>query len=75
MVGGTTLGYCAIGSRSSETVPTSTKTIASTFARTGRSMKNFEIIAARYDLPLVIVVSLGETFSPGIARARPLTIT
>src|SRR5215472_7515389 len=44
MVGGTTLGYCAMGSRKSATPPISTKTIASTLARTGRSMKNLEIM-------------------------------
>src|SRR5215469_7727008 len=44
MVGGTTLGYCAIGSRKSATPPIRAKTIASTLARTGRSMKNFEIM-------------------------------
>src|SRR6516162_1243308 len=44
MVGGTTLGYWAMGSRKSATPPISTKTIASTLARTGRSMKNLEIM-------------------------------
>src|SRR5215468_8543554 len=45
MVGGTMLGYCAMGSRNSDTPPMRTKTMASTLARTGRSMKNLEIIA------------------------------
>ena len=43
-VGGTTFGYCATGRANSATPPISTMTIASTFASTGRSMKNFEII-------------------------------
>ena len=41
-VGGTTLGYCDTGNRSSETSPISTNTIASTLERTGRSIKNRE---------------------------------
>src|SRR5690242_13624128 len=45
MVGGTTFGYCAIGSRNSATPPMRTKTMASTLARTGRSMKNLEIMS------------------------------
>src|ERR1700720_3337546 len=45
MVGGTTLGYWATGRAYSATAPISTMTIASTFARTGRSMKNLEIMA------------------------------
>src|SRR5262245_6981919 len=44
MVGGTTLGYCATGNLSSATAPMTTIRMASTFARTGRSMKNFEIM-------------------------------
>src|SRR5215469_11882788 len=43
-VGGTTLGYCDTGRRNSATAPISTKTIANTLARTGCSMKNFDII-------------------------------
>src|SRR4029078_2411935 len=46
MVGGTTLGYCATESRTSETAPITTIRMASTFARTGLSMKNFEIMSA-----------------------------
>src|SRR6478735_8676891 len=41
MVGGTTLGYCATGSFISATAPMTTMRMASTFARTGRSMKKF----------------------------------
>jgi len=47
MVGGTTLGYCATASRMSATAPITTMRMASTFAKTGRSMKNFEIMAHR----------------------------
>src|SRR5215831_7263310 len=45
MVGGTTFGYWAMGRRNSATPPMSTKTMASTLARTGRSMKNLEIMS------------------------------
>src|SRR5258708_15249622 len=44
MVGGTTFGYCATGSENSDTPPITIMSTASTFARTGRSMKNFEIM-------------------------------
>src|ERR1700677_5009613 len=47
MVGGTTLGYWALGNCSSETRPIRTNTNASTLASTGRSMKKREIIAVR----------------------------
>ena len=43
-VGGTTLGYCATGRLNSATPPMTIIRMASTFARTGRSMKNFEIM-------------------------------
>src|SRR5579862_6618617 len=43
MVGGTTLGYWLTGSAKIETAPISTMMMAMTLARTGRSMKNFEI--------------------------------
>src|SRR5262249_9880419 len=42
IVGGTTLGYCEIGSRIRETRPMRTNTKAKTLERTGRSMKNRE---------------------------------
>ena len=48
MVGGTTLGYCATASFNSDTPPMTIMRTASTFARTGRSMKNFEIMTGRY---------------------------
>ncbi len=73
-VGGTTFGYCATGSMYSATRPISTMTMASTLASTGRSMKNFEIIAQGLpaegagDASAVIVVVCGSIFSPGIAR-------
>src|SRR6516162_10231301 len=54
MVGGTTLGYCATASRMSATAPITTMRMASTFAKTGRSMKNFEIMA-----PLIRAGRLG----------------
>jgi hypothetical protein len=41
-VGGVTLGYWATGSRSSATAPITIMTSASTFERTGRSMKKRE---------------------------------
>ena len=47
-VGGVTCGYCATGSENSATPPIRIITTAMTFARTGRSMKNFEIMAGRY---------------------------
>src|SRR5262249_61085942 len=47
IVGGTTLGYCEIGSRTSETRPIRTKTSASTLERTGRSMKKRENMCCR----------------------------
>src|SRR5262249_52171228 len=43
-VGGTTSGYWATGKTSSATAPITMVRIAMTLARTGRSMKNFEII-------------------------------
>src|SRR5882672_8779627 len=44
-VGGTTSGYCATASRNRQTPPIRTIRIAMTLERTGRSMKNFEIMA------------------------------
>src|SRR5436190_2863582 len=44
-VGGVTSGYCATGSDHSDTAPMTIIRIASTLARTGRSMKNLEIMA------------------------------
>src|ERR1700749_5213042 len=44
-VGGTTSGYCATARLNSATPPISTIRIAMTLERTGRSMKNFEIMA------------------------------
>src|ERR1043166_9214356 len=42
IVGGTTSGYCAMGSLTSATTPTITMTIDSTLAKMGRSMKKRE---------------------------------
>ena len=49
-----------------------------TLARTGRSMKNFEIMAGSYLAARgcdSIVCSCGSTFWPGIARNRPAITT
>src|SRR5207302_504548 len=43
MIGGAISGYWAIGKRKKETAPTMTKTIETTEAKIGRSMKNWEI--------------------------------
>jgi hypothetical protein len=47
-VGGTTSGYCATASENSATPPIRIIRIAMTLERTGRSMKNFEIMAGSY---------------------------
>ena len=44
-VGGTTSGYCDTGKANRDAMPITTISMAMTFARTGRSMKNLEIIA------------------------------
>src|SRR4051812_77206 len=43
MVGGATVGYCAIGSLVIDTVPSTSTKSAITHAKTGRSMKNLAI--------------------------------
>ena len=43
MIGGAISGYCAIGSRRKATPPRMTKTIETTAAKIGRSMKKWEI--------------------------------
>ena len=43
-VGGVTSGYCATGSVNTATPPASMKTIDSTEAKIGRSMKKWEIM-------------------------------
>src|SRR5215831_3079013 len=63
MVGGTTLGYCATGSENSATPPITIIRMASTFARTGRSMKNFEIMARGC---LLAVYLFAVTWWPGL---------
>ena len=45
-VGGVMAGYCSTGSRQTEIAPSKIVTIAMTFAKIGRSIKNREIIAA-----------------------------
>src|SRR5213592_63474 len=45
MVGGATVGYCAIGSLVTDTAPITRMNSAITHAKTGRSMKNFDIAA------------------------------
>ncbi|HEY3030391.1 MAG TPA: efflux RND transporter periplasmic adaptor subunit, partial [Bradyrhizobium sp.] len=47
-VGGTTSGYCATARRNRHTPPIRIISIAITLERTGRSMKNFEIMAGSY---------------------------
>ncbi len=47
MVGGAISGYCATGSRENDTPPTMTKTIETTAAKIGRSMKKCEIRIAQ----------------------------
>src|SRR5215831_534644 len=43
MMGGAISGYCAIGNRANDTAPTITKTIETTAAKIGRSMKKCEM--------------------------------
>src|ERR1700729_446925 len=43
MIGGAISGYCAIGSRENDTPPRITKTIETTAAKIGRSMKKCEM--------------------------------
>src|SRR5262252_646619 len=43
MVGGAISGYCATGRRQNDTPPTITKTIATTAAKIGRSMKKCDM--------------------------------
>src|SRR5271154_3786877 len=68
MVGGTTLGYWALGNCRSETRPISTITMARTFASTGRSMKKREIMAVRPE------GSFGRRVRWGRRRRGPLRI-
>ena len=81
MVGGTTFGYCATASLKSDTAPITTMRTASTFARTGRSMKNFEIMTRGYFDPVGSaaadfgVCNWGSTFWPGTASRMPDTTT
>jgi hypothetical protein len=43
MIGGAISGYCATGSRANDTAPKITKTIETTAAKIGRSMKKCEM--------------------------------
>ncbi len=86
MIGGAISGYCAIGSRAKATAPRITKTIETTEAKIGRSMKKCERRMARVPRcrPYWVVVcdavagggasSCAFTFTPGRARIRPLTM-
>ncbi len=73
--GGAMLGYCMTGSRNTDSAPASIKTIASTHANTGRSMKNCEITsalqrwatpagAAAADCDRSAAISTGSTCAP-----------
>ena len=84
MIGGAISGYCAIGSRKNDTAPSSTKTIAITAAKIGRSMKKCEMrICRRLRWPSLAACparrahwrARGLTLLPGWIFAMPLTTT
>src|SRR5215813_3554477 len=58
MIGGAISGYCAIGSRTNATTPRITKTIETTEAKIGRSMKKCEIFMA--SSRRLVALSLGR---------------
>src|SRR5215472_14136741 len=60
-VGGTTSGYCAIGSFWRATRPMITMTIERTVAKTGRSTKKRANIGDSYDVPFAGAVAAGGT--------------
>src|SRR5215467_14371387 len=85
-VGGTTSGYCAIGSACSATRPIITMTSDSTVAKTGRSTKKRANIGGSYEAafggasaaaggPGRMLTFCGVTVTPGRTRWMPLTIT
>ena len=71
-MGGVTSGYCATGSVNTATPPASTKTIDSTEAKIGRSMKKWEIMAVSGWSSVVScqrsVCSAGPTFAAIVVR-------
>src|SRR3977135_3264568 len=83
--GGAISGYWATGNRPTDTAPTMTKTIETTAAKIGRSMKKWE---RRIGGPRLAQFALtgepaasatldgrGVTLAPGRARSSPLTMT
>src|SRR5438045_2980988 len=67
MVGGATVGYCAIGSLVTDTAPITRMNSAITHAKTGRSMKNFDIAA-----PYFFAAEAGA--DDGAAGAAPVAL-
>ena len=90
MIGGAISGYCATGSRENDTPPRITKTIETTAAKIGRSMKKCEMRISGAFHPLWLrsagfgfgagawpaaARSAARDLPPGRARIRPLTMT
>src|SRR3977135_4071353 len=86
MAGGAMLGYCAMGSVVTASAPISMMTMASTQAKTGRSMKKLTMAGAsaapdavagggRAFLSPADRNSSGATLAPGFADWIPSTIT
>src|ERR1700728_221999 len=59
MIGGAISGYCAIGRRENDTAPKITKTIETTAAKIGRSMKKCEMRMLRDQSALASLPALG----------------
>src|SRR6185295_6604637 len=83
-VGGTTSGYCAIGSDWRATRPMMTMTIDRTVAKIGRSTKKRANIGGSYEAfgaaaaaggPGRMLTFWGATVTPGRTRWMPFTIT
>src|ERR1700722_12886572 len=68
MIGGAISGYCAIGRRENDTPPRITKTIETTAAKIGRSMKKCEMRILHYQPALASLPALG---GPGGAVGAP----
>src|SRR5215472_19160824 len=68
MIGGAISGYCATGSRANETTPRITKTIDTTAAKIGRSMKKCEM---RIDQVTFSWLSLGAASAGSRPRCDP----
>src|ERR1700677_5016868 len=60
MIGGAISGYCAIGRRENATPPRITKTIDTTAAKIGRSMKKCEMRILQYQPALASPPALGD---------------